>query len=96
MRQAEAVGDGFVGDLAAGHVEALLEVRVLGQGAAVALVGKRNGERQGRVVECNGRGARDSTLPGRIDEDELRPRSSSSLLHQVDGRCGNQGRHRVR
>ena len=39
------LGDGFVGDLAAGHVEALLEMRVLGQRPAVALVGAGDGER---------------------------------------------------
>ena len=38
-------------------VETVLEVGVLGHGQGVALVGDREGEREGRVVECERRGA---------------------------------------
>src|SRR3546814_9181825 len=49
------LGNGLVGHLATGHVQPVLQVRVLGQRAAVALVGQRQDERQRRIVEGEGR-----------------------------------------
>src|SRR6202041_500507 len=51
--------DRLAGDLAVVHVQAGAQVRVLLQSLHPALVGERQRERQGRVVERKGRGAGD-------------------------------------
>ncbi len=57
---AEIVGDRLVGDLADGDVEAVAQMRVVGQRLLPALVGDGQREGQGDVVERIGRGAGDA------------------------------------
>ena len=51
--------DRLAGHLAVAYVQPRPQVRILLQGLAPALVSKREGERQRRVIEREGRGARD-------------------------------------
>src|SRR5690348_14907890 len=57
--EAEVVGDRLVRHLAGMDVEAVPEMRVLGERLLPALVGERQGEGQRRVVEREGRSAGD-------------------------------------
>ena len=56
--EAEIAGDGGVGDVAVMDVEPGAQMRVVQERAAPALLGERQHEGQGRVVEREGRGAR--------------------------------------
>ena len=55
---AHSLGDGGVGDRAAGHVDAGPEAGILGEGALDAVVGEREDVGKGRVGERVGRGDR--------------------------------------
>src|SRR5450432_480455 len=55
---AERIGDRLAGHLAERHVQSVFKVRIVGERFFPALVGKREHERQRRVVEREGRSAR--------------------------------------
>ncbi len=55
--EVERLCNGSIGHLSSAHVEAVHEVRIGLECGVGSLVGQRQGERQGGVGECLGRGA---------------------------------------